>query len=150
MLHLSRFLRAKRGTQIGPTSVIEVFGPFFTINGRKTNKHYGITFNCFVTRACHLEACFSLTSDTFLNAFRRFLARQGHPRLLRPDNRSNFFGARRSHQDSLNARVRSSKDKILKLPLYNGVSTQRQRRTSVEHGRASIHPSEHFGSSWDR
>ena len=46
-----------------------VFGPFFIVNRRKTDKHYGIIFNCLVTRASHLEACPSLTSNSFLNAF---------------------------------------------------------------------------------
>ena len=91
---------------------VDVFGPFFIVNGRKTDKHYGIIFSCLVTRACHLEACPSLTSDSFLNAFRRFLARRGQPRLLRSDNGTNFIGARRSLQDSLNERIRDSKEKI--------------------------------------
>ena len=91
---------------------VDVFGPFFIVNGRKTDKHYGIIFNCLVTRACHLEPCPSLTTDSFLNAFRRFLARRGQPRLLRSDNGTNFIGARRSLQDSLNEGIRYSKDKI--------------------------------------
>ena len=91
---------------------VDVFGPFFIVNGRKTDKHYGIIFNCLVTRACHSEPCPSLTTDSFLNAFRRFLARRGQPRLLRSENGTNFIGARRSLQDSLNEGIRYSKDKI--------------------------------------
>ena len=34
-------------------SGVDVFGPFFIVNGQKTDKHYGIIFNCLVTRACH-------------------------------------------------------------------------------------------------
>ena len=60
-----------------------------------------IIFNSLVTRACHLEYCSSMTTDSFLNAFRRFIARRGHPRLLRSDNGKNFVAARRELQACL-------------------------------------------------
>ena len=91
---------------------VDIFDPFFIVSGRKTDKHYGIFFNCLVTRASNLEACASLTSDSFLNAFRRFFARRGQPRLLRSVNGTNFIGARRSLQDNLNQGICYSKDKI--------------------------------------
>ena len=49
--------------------------PFFIVNDCTTEKHYGIIFNCLVSCACHLESCSSMTTDSFLNAFRRFIAR---------------------------------------------------------------------------
>ena len=128
MLHLSPFPRAKRRTQNGPTSVIPFserrssfpfrknrilcFRSLLHRQWRKSDKHYGIIFNCLVTRPCYLEACPSITSDNFLNTFRRFLARRGQPRLLRSDNGINFIGARRSLQDSFNERIRYPKDEI--------------------------------------
>ena len=68
-----------------------------------------------VTRVCHLEACTSLTSDSFCNACRRFLARRGQPRRSRSDNGTNFnfIGVRRTLQDSLNEGIRYSKEKIV-------------------------------------
>ena len=77
---------------------VDLFGPFFIFNTRKTEKHYGIIFNSLATRACHLESCSSMTTDSFLNAFRRFLARGGHPRLLRSDSVKNVVGERRELQ----------------------------------------------------
>jgi hypothetical protein len=59
---------------------VDLFGSFFKVNGRKTEKHYGVIFNCLVTRACHLESCSIMTTDSFLNAFRCFIARRGQPR----------------------------------------------------------------------
>ena len=55
---------------------IDLFGPIFIVNGKQLEKHYAIIFNCLVTRACHLESCPFMTSDSFLNAFRRFVARR--------------------------------------------------------------------------
>ena len=91
---------------------VDLFGPFFIVNGRNTEKHYGIIFNCLVTRACHLESCSSMTTDSFLNAFRRFIARRGHPRLLRSDNGKNFVGARRELQACLNDGIAGVQNKI--------------------------------------
>ena len=86
--------------------------PFFTVKGPKTNKHYGITFNCLAIRACHLEACPSLTSNSFLNAFRRFLARRRQPRFLRSDIGTIFIGARRYLWEIFNDELRYSKEKV--------------------------------------
>ena len=43
-----------------------LFGPFFLVTGKKLEKHYTINLNCLVTRACHLESCPFMTSDSFL------------------------------------------------------------------------------------
>ena len=91
---------------------VDLFGPFFTVNGCKIEKHYGIILNCLVTRACHLESCSSMTTDIFLNAFLRFIARRGYPRLLRSDNGKNFVGARRDLQACLNDGIDSVRKNI--------------------------------------
>ncbi|XP_012524948.2 uncharacterized protein LOC105830274 [Monomorium pharaonis] len=44
-------------------------------------------------KAVHLEIVSDLTSDGFLDALRRFIARQGCPEHLYSDNRTNFRGA---------------------------------------------------------
>ena len=46
-----------------------------------------------------------MTTDSFLNALRRFIGRRGHPRLLRSDNGKNFVGARREPQACLNVGI---------------------------------------------
>ena len=45
------------------------------------------------TRAMHLETATSLTTDSFLNAYRRFIGRCGPVRQLRSYQGSNFIGA---------------------------------------------------------
>ena len=91
---------------------IDLYGPFFIVNGKKLEKHYAIIFNCLATRACHLESCPFMTSDSFLNAFRRFVARRGQPQLLRSDNGSNFVGARRELQQSLNDSIKNVRENL--------------------------------------
>ena len=90
---------------------IDLFGPFFYRQWKKLGKHYAIIFNCLVTRACHLESCPFMTRDSFLNAFRRFVARRGQPQLL-SDNGSNFVGARRELQQSLNDSIKNVRENI--------------------------------------
>ena len=91
---------------------LTLFGPFFIVNGGKTEKHYGINFNCFVSRVCHLESWSCMTTDSFLNVFRRFIARRRHPRLLRSDNGKNFVRARRELQACLNDGIAAVQNKI--------------------------------------
>ena len=89
---------------------IDLFGPFFVVNGKKLEKHYAIIFNCLLTRAYHLESCPFMTSDSFLNGFRRFVPRRGQPQLLRSDSGSNFVGGRRELQQSLNDSIKNVRE----------------------------------------
>ena len=115
---------------------IGLFGPFFIVNGKTLEKHYAIIFNCLATRACHLESCPFMTSDSFLNAFRRFVARRGQPQLLRSDNGSNFVGARRELQQSLNDSIKNVRE---------------NRPESIEMRRDLNPPfAPHFGGVWER
>ena len=41
----------------------------------------------------HIEICFSLSTDSFVNAFRRFISVRGPAKLLRCDQGKNFVGA---------------------------------------------------------
>lgn len=74
---------------------VDLFGPFLVKEGRKELKRYGVLFTCLVCRAVHIETANSLTTDSFLNAMRRFLARRGNIKLIRSDNGTNFTGARK-------------------------------------------------------
>jgi len=56
-------------------------------------KGYSAIFVCFVTKAVHTEVITSLTTQAFLAALRRFIARQGKPRTIYSDNGTNFQGA---------------------------------------------------------
>ena len=95
-------------------SGVDAFGPFFIVNGKRTEKDYSLIFTCLVTRACHLEPCPALTTDSFINAFRRFIARRGQPQYIRSDIGKNFVGARRELQEALNAGIRTA---LQTLPL---------------------------------
>lgn len=68
----------------------DFFGPFNVINGRKFEKRYGVIFSCLCSRAVHIEMAYSLTTDSFLNAFRRFLSRRGNVKFVRSDNGTNL------------------------------------------------------------
>lgn len=61
--------------------------------GHKSHKGYIALFICMATRAIHLEVVSDLTSEGFLQAFKRFVARRGHCSHLWSDNGTNFIGA---------------------------------------------------------
>ena len=72
---------------------VDCFGPFLIKQGRSEVKRYGCIFTCLSTRAVHLEKLNGLDTDTFLNAFRRFLARRGPVESVLSDQGTNFTGA---------------------------------------------------------
>ncbi|XP_045490597.1 uncharacterized protein LOC123690703 [Pieris rapae] len=63
--------------------------------GHRAHKGYICLFICMATKAIHLEAVSDLTSQGFLAAFKRFVARRGHCAELFSDNGTNFVGAAR-------------------------------------------------------
>ena len=73
---------------------VDYFGPFIIKEGRKEVKRYGSFFSCLVSRAVHIEIASTLTSSSFIQALRRFIARRGPVREIRSDNGTNFGGAR--------------------------------------------------------
>ena len=73
---------------------VDLFGPFHVKQGRSQVKRYGTLFTCLASRAIHVEIVNSLTTDAFLNAYRRFVCRRGPIRQLRSDQGTNFVGAR--------------------------------------------------------
>ena len=83
-------------------SAVDYFGPWIIKLGRKEVKRYGVLFTCLASRAIHLETAASLETDSFINAFRRFVCRRGPIRQLRSDQGTNFVGARRELKQALN------------------------------------------------
>ncbi|XP_029171330.1 uncharacterized protein LOC114940747 [Nylanderia fulva] len=63
--------------------------------GQKSFKGYICLFVCLSTKAVHLEAVSDLTTEAFLAAFRRFVARRGHCARLVSDHGTNFRSADR-------------------------------------------------------
>ena len=74
-------------------------GPFTLSKGRIMKpvwvKGYVCLFVCLTMKAVHLELVMDLSTEAFLAALRRFVARRGRPALLMTDNGSNFVGAQR-------------------------------------------------------
>ncbi|XP_055908277.1 uncharacterized protein LOC129943083 [Eupeodes corollae] len=66
--------------------------------GRKPKfvKGYFALFICMATKAVHLEVVSDLSTDAFLAALRRFIARRGKCSVIYSDNGTNFQGASRT------------------------------------------------------
>ncbi|XP_008183407.1 uncharacterized protein LOC103309543 [Acyrthosiphon pisum] len=75
---------------------VDFCGPILIRSGIRrvvSVKCYIAVFVCFVTRAVHLELVNGLTSDAFLAALTRFMARRGHCSHIYSDNGTNFVGS---------------------------------------------------------
>lgn len=72
-------------------------GPFYIKEKKYRNRNkiktYVCIFVCMAVKAVHLEVVSDLTTDGFLAAFRRFIARRGIPAHVYSDNGTNFRGA---------------------------------------------------------
>ena len=75
---------------------VDYFGPIQVRPGprRVAVKAYVALFVCMCTKAEHLELATFLSTDCFLQAFRRFIARRGKCTDIYSDNGTNFVGAR--------------------------------------------------------
>ena len=80
---------------------VDAFGPFYIRERRSEVKRWGLMFTCFASRAAHLEVICSLTADSFLNAYRRFICRRGPIRRIYCDNGTNFIGGRNLLESAL-------------------------------------------------
>ena len=64
-------------------------------------KRNGVLLTCFVSRAVDIETTKSMETDSFILTLRRFIARRGNVRTIRSDNGSNFVGAERELEKSM-------------------------------------------------
>ncbi|XP_059049504.1 uncharacterized protein LOC131844595 [Achroia grisella] len=69
---------------------IDLAGPLFL---KSKEKCWIVLFTCAVYRAVHLELTESLSTNSFLMALRRFIARRGRVKIIYTDNGTNFLGA---------------------------------------------------------
>ena len=82
-------------------AAVDLFGPFLVKRGRSMVKRYGVLFTCLTTRAVHIEVAHSLSTDSFVNALRRFVSRRGRVKEMRSDNGTNFVGAERELREEI-------------------------------------------------
>ena len=72
---------------------VDFFGPILVKEKRSHAKRYGCVFTCLTIRAVHIEVAHDFTSDSFIQAFTRFVSRRGAPIEVFSDNGTNFRGA---------------------------------------------------------
>jgi hypothetical protein len=53
---------------------MDCFGPFLAKNGRKEVKRYGLLFTCICSRGIHIEMLDDMSTDSFINGLRCFIA----------------------------------------------------------------------------
>ncbi|XP_071868023.1 uncharacterized protein [Bombus fervidus] len=110
-------LLAARTTESRPfTNVgIDYCGPFFIKERRDRNrrkiKAYVAIFICLSVKAVHIELVSDLTSEAFIAALRRFIARRGLCSSIYSDNGTNFVGANNELQELRNL-LRSDNHKV--------------------------------------
>ncbi|XP_055527359.1 uncharacterized protein LOC129719980 [Wyeomyia smithii] len=82
---------------------IDYFGPVYVRPAPRKHavKAYVALFICLCTKAVHLELVTDLSTDRFLQALRRFVARRGRCSDIYSDNGTNFVGARNKLQEFL-------------------------------------------------
>jgi hypothetical protein len=85
---------------------LDVFGPWSVVTrktrgGAANDKRWAVLFTCLYTRGIHIEVIEEMTSSSFINSLRRFIAIRGSVREIRSDRGSNFVGA----TDDLNVNV---------------------------------------------
>ena len=115
---------------------VDCFGVFSVKQGRSLVKRYGCIFTCMTVRAAHLEVLHTLSTDSFISALRRFVARRGNVGHIYSDNGTNFVGA----------------EKVLKESIRKW--NQRQISEFLVQKEVDWHfntpLASHFGGSWER
>lgn len=87
-----------RVTESPPFEVtgVDFAGPLYVKSSGQPKKAYIALFTCAVTRAVHLELVSDQTTENFLLALKRFIARQGLCKIIYSDNAKTF---KRADQD---------------------------------------------------
>ncbi|XP_070182296.1 uncharacterized protein [Littorina saxatilis] len=87
---------------------LDCFGPFMIKEGRKELKRYGLLITCMASRAVHIEVLDDMSTDSFLNGLRCFIALRGKVRTIFSDQGTNFVGAKHEldrHFEQLNRKT---------------------------------------------
>ncbi|XP_017875370.2 uncharacterized protein LOC108622175 [Ceratina calcarata] len=89
----ARVTESRPFTHVG----VDYCGPFHIKEKKHRNrakiKVYVAVFVCLAIKAVHLELVSDLTSESFIAALRRFIARRGFCKSIHSDNGTNFVGA---------------------------------------------------------
>ncbi|XP_033314590.1 uncharacterized protein LOC117213346, partial [Bombus bifarius] len=89
----ARVTESRPFTNVG----VDYCGPFHINEKRDRNRRqikvYVAIFVCLAIKAVHIELVDDLTSEAFIAALRRFIARQGYCSTIHSDNGTNFRGA---------------------------------------------------------
>lgn len=77
---------------------LDVFGPWSVVTrrtrgGSANSKRWGVLFTCLVSRGIHVELVEEVSSSSFINCMRRFIALRGPVQQIRSDRGTNFIGA---------------------------------------------------------
>ncbi|XP_050494476.1 uncharacterized protein LOC126875568 [Bombus huntii] len=92
-LPAARITESRPFTNVG----IDYCGPFYIKERKDRNrlkiKVYVVIFVCLAVKAVHIELVSDLTSEAFIAALRRFIARRGFCGTIYSDNGTNFVGA---------------------------------------------------------
>uniref|UniRef100_A0A1I7X086 Integrase catalytic domain-containing protein n=1 Tax=Heterorhabditis bacteriophora TaxID=37862 RepID=A0A1I7X086_HETBA len=82
-----RVVRSRPFAHVG----LDYFGPLTIASGKSnSSKVYGCILTCTTTRLIHLELVTDMTTQSFINALRRFIARRGVPSTITSDNAHTF------------------------------------------------------------
>lgn len=123
------------------TTGTDFAGPFLlkdrTTRGAKLIKAYVCIFVCFAVRAVHLELVADLTTDCFLAALKRFIARRGLCSDLYSDNGTNYIGAR-NQLNTLYQFLKTNQGTISEFTNHQGIRWH-----------FSPPASPHFGGYWE-
>ena len=148
-----RKLRGKMGVQImadlpkdmlqeaAPLTycAVDRFGPFKIKVKRSQVKRYGAMFTCLATRAVHKEVSHSMTTDSFIQALRRLIARRGNVRQIGSDNGPNLV---RAKQELLHAFNEMEHTKIHGFLQNNNADWIKRKRNPPA--------ASHISGIWDR
>ncbi|XP_067616195.1 uncharacterized protein [Eurosta solidaginis] len=110
-------VRVNHNTRPFASTIIDYAGPYDIRSsrgrGQKSYKGYVAVFTCMTTKAVHLEAAGDLSTQTFLHAFDRFVARRGFCHDVFSDCGTNFVGADHENQRSQSQYLRSIAKEII-------------------------------------
>lgn len=84
---------------------------------------YIALFICLATKAVHIELAADLSTETFLNVFKRFISKRGRPMDMYLDNGLNFVGAKRE----LNELYELFKDESVKQRIADFMASENIR-----------------------